>query len=137
MPRPVILCVDDEPLILEALKTELRNRFASRFSYETALDAEEALALIHELVDEGLSIVLVVSDWMMPGLKGDEFLAQVHERWPTIRTILVTGHADREAIERLLKSTGAPRVLSKPWRSAELLGLIDELCPPPESLSTR
>ena len=38
MTKPVILCVDDEPLILEALKTELRTRFPGRFSYETALD---------------------------------------------------------------------------------------------------
>lgn len=131
MPRPVILCVDDEPLILEALKTELRNRFSSRFSYETALDGQEALALIEELVSEDLSIVLVVSDWMMPGLKGDEFLSQVHRRWPTIRSILVTGHADREALERLMNSAGAPQVLSKPWNSQELLNLVDQLCPAP------
>lgn len=129
MSRPVILCVDDEPLILEALKTELRSRFASRFSYETALDAEEALTLIDELVDEGLSIVLVLSDWMMPGIKGDEFVARVRKTWPSTQTILVTGHADREAIERLLQSGDTTRVLTKPWRSAELLDLIEELCP--------
>lgn len=133
MPRPVVLCVDDEPLILEALKTELRNRFAGRFSYETALDGHEALTLIEELVDEGISVVLVVSDWMMPGLKGDEFLSQVHQRWSSIRTILVTGHADREALERLQNSAGAPHVLSKPWKSQELWGLVELLCPAPGS----
>ncbi len=130
MTRPVILCVDDEPLILEALRTELRNRFAGRFSYETALDGQEGLALIEELETEQIPTVLVVSDWMMPGLKGDEFLSRVHERWPSIRTILVTGHADRIALERLASGAGAPTVITKPWRSSELLGLIDALCPP-------
>lgn len=128
MPRPVILCVDDEPLILEALKTELRNRFGGRFSYETSLDGREALELIEELAAEGVTIVLVVSDWMMPGLKGDEFLARVHEQWPSIHTILMTGHADREALERLAKTGGTAHILSKPWKSSELLGLVDELC---------
>jgi CheY-like chemotaxis protein len=133
MSRPVILCVDDEPLILEALKTELRSRFSSRFSYETALDGLEALALIEELVAEGISIVLVVSDWMMPGIKGDEFLSRVHVRWPSIRTILITGHADREALERLLSSEGAPHILPKPWKSQDLLGLVERLCASPGS----
>lgn len=129
MPRPVILCVDDEPLILEALKTELRNRFAGRFAYETALDGHEALDLIAELATEGVTVVLVVSDWMMPGLKGDEFLSQVHERWPHIHTVLVTGHADREALARLAREGGKDvHVLSKPWKSAELLGLVERLC---------
>jgi len=129
MARPVILCVDDEPLILEALKTELRNRFAGRFSYETALDGTEALELIEELIAEEVTIVLVVSDWMMPGIKGDEFLALIHGRWPSIRTVLVTGHADRDALERLAKGPGAPRILSKPWRASDLLNLVEELCP--------
>lgn len=129
MARPVILCVDDEPLILEALKTELRNRFASRFAYETALDGREALDLIAELAAEGVTVVMVVSDWMMPGLKGDEFLSLVHERWPAIHTVLVTGHADREALARLASEGGKDvHVLSKPWKSADLLSLVERLC---------
>jgi CheY-like chemotaxis protein len=128
MLKPVILCVDDEPLILETLKTELRNRFAGRFTYETAMDGEEALALIEELVAEGITIVLIVSDWLMPGIRGDELLETVHSRWPAIRAILVTGQADRTAIDRVLQGSWASHVIPKPWRSEELLSVVEQLC---------
>jgi len=126
--KPVILCVDDEPLILETLKTELRNRFAGRFTYETAMDGEEALDLIEELVGDGVTVVLIVSDWAMPGLRGDELLETVHKRWPSIRAILVTGQADQRAIDRVLQGEWASRVIPKPWRSDELLGVVEQLC---------
>lgn len=127
MAKPVILCVDDEPIILETLKRELRNRFDRKFTYETALGGQEALELIEELVTEGVLVVLILSDWLMPGLCGDEFLALVHSRWPSIHAILVTGHADPQAVTRVLEGELASYVVAKPWQTDELLGLVEGL----------
>ena len=65
------------------------------------MNAEEALSILAELSHAGIDVSLVISDWMMPGMKGDEFLIHAHKLYPNIKSIMVTGHADHEAIERV------------------------------------
>ncbi|MBP7094839.1 MAG: response regulator [Spirochaetia bacterium] len=125
MNERAILCVDDEAIILMALKQELKSHFRDRFLYETAVDAEEALAAIDELVAEGVEVILVISDWLMPGMKGDEFLLKVHERHPGIGSIMVTGHADPESIARVRSALGGCTIISKPWRREDLIGAVE------------
>ena len=68
--QSVILCVDDEPIILLTLRQELRKRFGSNFQYETAMSADEGFAILEELAHSGKDVRLVISDWMMPGMEG-------------------------------------------------------------------
>ncbi len=77
MSELAILCVDDEALILLAIKEELKNAFGGRFLYETALTADEGIQIIQDLVEDGIRLVLVITDWLMPGMKGDEFLRHI------------------------------------------------------------
>ena len=130
MEKPVILCVDDDPTVLFSLKTELRSRFASRFQYEVAENGREALDLIAELVAEKVRIVLVVSDWLMPGMKGDEFLAIVRKQYPHIRAILLTGQVDPLSSEFVLKNGLAEAIIAKPWNSKFLMDTIETICVP-------
>ncbi len=123
-----ILCVDDEPIILISLKQELKKKFGSKFSYETAVNGDEALEIIDELVVNGVDVILILSDWLMPGIKGDEFLIMVHKKYPTIQSILITGHADAKAVERVKKEAGTYTVLSKPWNPKELLEAVEICC---------
>ncbi|MBP7263531.1 MAG: response regulator [Spirochaetia bacterium] len=127
MGRPAILCVDDEAIILMALKQELRRVYADRFIYESALNAEDALAAIDEMAGEGISVILVISDWLMPGMRGDEFLLRVNQRHPEVRCIVVTGHADQEALDNLRSVLGDVPVIGKPWRKNELYAAVDSL----------
>ncbi|MBN1518906.1 MAG: response regulator [Spirochaetales bacterium] len=127
MGRPAILCVDDEAIILMALKQELRRVYADRFIYESALNAEDALAAIDEMAGEGISVILVISDWLMPGMRGDEFLLRVNQSHPEVRCIVVTGHADQEALDNLRSVLGDVPVIGKPWRKNELYAAVDSL----------
>lgn len=127
MKNEAILCVDDEAIILMAMKRELKSHFSDRFRFETALDAEEGLETIRELVKDGVSVILVISDWLMPGMKGDRFLALVKADFPGIRAIMVTGHADQDSIERVIRDGYASAVLRKPWNRRDLLAAVD-LC---------
>jgi len=120
-----ILCVDDEALILFALKRELKAHYADRFAYETAASAEEALGVIGELETEGLKLILVISDWLMPGMKGDEFLREVKAEYPSVQALLVTGQADGDIIHSLLRDGVANGVVLKPWRESTLFEKID------------
>jgi len=120
-----ILCVDDEAIIAFSVKQELKSRYAERFVYETAFSAEEALGIIDELDGEGARLILVISDWLMPGMKGDEFLRRVKSDHPAVRAILVTGHAEDSTIDSLLRDGVADGVVMKPWRSADLMRHVD------------
>jgi response regulator RpfG family c-di-GMP phosphodiesterase len=70
-------------------------------------------------------VILILSDWLMPGMKGDEFLIAVKRRYPSIRSILVTGQADSRAVERVRKEAGTERVIFKPWRREELIAAVE------------
>jgi CheY-like chemotaxis protein len=125
MVNPVILCVDDEKIILDSIKAQLKRHFGNRFVYEIAGSADEALEIIEELVQDGKIIFLIISDWLMPGIKGDEFLEQVHQKYPKIIKILLTGQASGEAIEKAYQLANLHRCLHKPWSDAELLEAIE------------
>ncbi len=120
MSKSAILCVDDEVIILDALKEQLRRRFGARYLYETAGDAVEAWEVIDELCGADIDVLIIVSDWLMPGIKGDEFLAQVHRRHPKIVTVLLTGQADEAAVERARRNANLHACLHKPWSEEDL-----------------
>jgi len=125
MSKPTILIVDDEAIILLALKKELQNHFGGDFSYETALDATEGNDLIELLCERGVSIILIISDWLMPGIKGDEFLIGVHARHPEIKTIMISGQLDTQSVERAKKEAKLFACIMKPWRNRELIGVVE------------
>ena len=124
MPKPVILCVDDEVLILDSLKIQLKKEFQNQFIYEAAQSAKKALEIIEELQEESIDILVIVSDWLMPGMKGDDFLIQVHQKFPNIVKIMLTGQADLRAVDRAKKYANLYTCLSKPWNNKELVEKI-------------
>lgn len=129
MPKPVILCVDDERVILHSLKTQLRAAFGDAYTYEVAEDPDEALEVINELAEEGVKITVIVSDWLMPGMKGDEFLIRVHQQFPHIVKVMLTGQADDSAIERAKTEANLHSCLLKPWSEAELVEIVKSTLP--------
>jgi len=124
MSNSAILCVDDEVVILESLKEQLKRCFGDRYFYEVAESVTEAWEVIEELQAEGIEIIVIVSDWLMPGIKGDEFLIQVHQRFPNLITIMLTGQADEAAIEQSRQKANLHACLHKPWTEAELSRII-------------
>jgi CheY-like chemotaxis protein len=124
MAKPVILCVDDEVVVLNSLKIQLKNAFNDEYLYEVAESADEAMEIIEELKDENTDIIVIVSDWLMPGIKGDEFLINVHQQYPNIIKIMLTGQADEAAIERAKQEANLHSCLHKPWEGKELIETI-------------
>lgn len=124
MAKKSILCLDDEPTILTSLKGQLKRNFGSEYAYEFAESPDEALELIEELVEEGTEILLIVSDWLMPEMKGDEFLIEVHKKFPGIVKVMLTGQADGEAVKRAEKEANLFKCLAKPWKEEELVETI-------------
>ncbi len=124
MSKLAILCVDDETIILNSLRRQLKQAFSDQYVYESAESADEAFEIIEELEEEGSDVIVIVSDWLMPGMKGDEFLAKVHCDHPRVVKILLTGQADEEAISRAHAEANLHQYLAKPWKSDELVDCI-------------
>ncbi|MCB1743818.1 MAG: response regulator, partial [Gammaproteobacteria bacterium] len=110
--RPVILCVDDEPAILSALRRLLR-----RAGYGVLL-AESGQAGI-ELLEQH-EVELIISDMRMPGMSGAEFLARARTIAPDALRMLLTGYADLDSALRAVNEGGIYRYLQKPWHDEDL-----------------
>ncbi|GAK55031.1 two-component response regulator [Candidatus Vecturithrix granuli] len=124
MLKKAILCVDDEKIILQSLKAQIKKYFGDRFVYEFAESGSEAWEVIEELQNDGIEILLIVSDWLMPNMKGDELLIQVHKKYPHIVKVMLTGQADHDAIERTRQQANLHRCLYKPWEEQELIDTL-------------
>jgi signal transduction histidine kinase len=120
MNKPVILCVDDEPILLLALKYQLKDYFGNQYQIETAENGKEALEIIEELLADNIELPLVISDQVMPGMLGDELLTQIHIKVPETLKILLTGHADVSAIARSVNNANLYRYIAKPWDPTDL-----------------
>ncbi|AFZ10416.1 response regulator receiver protein [Oscillatoria nigro-viridis PCC 7112] len=124
MSKSAILCVDDEVGVLESLEIELQQAFNGKYLCEFAESAAEALEIIEELCEAEVKILVIVSDWLMPGMKGDELLIKIHQKYPQIVTVMLTGQADKEAIERTKTQANLHAFIEKPWRNQELIEAI-------------
>jgi CheY-like chemotaxis protein len=119
-----ILLVDDEAILLLSLRQSLRLRFGPGYRYETAANGAEGLERVKELAVEGIKVVLVISDWLMPGMKGDEFLSRIHEEYPEIKLIMLTGHADESDMAGLSRDIGLEAFIRKPWNAEQLFQIV-------------
>lgn len=115
MAKGYILCVDDELTVLETLSEQLRERFGKTHEIEIAGSAEEALSLIEEIRSTNCIVEMVISDQVMPGMKGDKFLEEVHSKIPDAIKIMLTGQAGVDAAANAINKGGLSRFVEKPW----------------------
>ena len=127
MDKGYFVCVDDEVTVLETLREQLREHFGETHEIEVASSAEEALELIDEIhASEGL-IEVIITDQVMPGMKGDEFLEQIHQKLPDCIKILLTGQAGLDSAIHAINKGGLNRYVEKPWNMENLKADIKEL----------
>jgi CheY-like chemotaxis protein len=121
MSKPVILLVDDDKTVLDSLNNQLRSAFHREVKLENASNPSEAMEILEELDGQ---VHLIISDWMMPTEKGDQFLIRVTERWPAIPQIMLSGFADEESVERARSGAHLAAYLTKPWSANEVIALV-------------
>ncbi len=118
--RATILAVDDEQNLLEGLRVAL---WRSEYDLKLAKDPQEALEILRrEPVD------IVISDHLMPGMTGLEFLGLVHDRHPNVIRIMLSGHADTGTAIRAINEGEIYRFLTKPCDRSELLVTLHLAC---------
>ncbi len=122
--KNTILCVDDDKTVLDSLKNQLRGIFGDTYNYEIAQNGSEALEVVDELQEDKLDVIVVISDYIMPGMYGDEFLIKLHAKHPSIRKIMLTGQADDKAVKRARDNANLLFCLKKPWSQEELAKVV-------------
>jgi HD-like signal output (HDOD) protein len=114
-----ILFVDDEVLILKALKRLFED---TEFSVRTAENGPEALAM---LAEENAD--LLVTDLKMAGMDAYELLRTVREKYPSTIRVVLSGHFDEGMLLKIQRKSLARLYLLKPWQNEELLASIRQL----------
>ncbi len=154
MKSKVLLCVDDDTTVLSALSTLLGKNLGSGVILEVAESGAEAMEICAELQAEGKEISVIVSDFIMPGMRGDELLVRIHEKSPHTVKIMLTGQSDLEGVKRSIDEANLYRFMEKPFnnmdvvmtaklalqvygRERELLSTIDALKADNEQLQLR
>jgi class 3 adenylate cyclase/FixJ family two-component response regulator len=126
MTKQVIICVDDETTVLRSLKAELKEAIGNDYLIEIAESGADALELLAELLEDNYEIPLIISDYIMPDMKGDELLRCVHKISPKTLKVMLTGQATIEGVGNAIKYAKLYRYISKPWQSEDLRLTITE-----------
>lgn len=126
MNKPVIICVDDEKVVLTSLKEQLKRAFGKDYSVETAENGEDALDLYDELAEDEIDVPVIISDYIMPGMKGDELLQRIHTLAPKMLKILLTGQANTEGVTNAVNYANLYRYMAKPWEQEDIVLTVSE-----------
>ena len=118
--KGIILCIDDEEAVVETLKEQILEYFGDSHEVITATSAEEALEIIDTLLKEGEIIEMIITDQVMPGMKGSEFLEKIRDILPDTIKILLTGYAGLESAIHAINKGDLDRYYEKPWNMDRL-----------------
>jgi len=129
MARPIILAVDDDASVLEAVVQDLRRKYGEKYRVLRAGSGQAALDTCAQLKERGDVVALIVSDQRMPGMQGVELLEKVRECYPQAKRVLLTAYADTEAAIRAINTARIHYYLTKPWDPPEerLYPVLDDL----------
>ena len=129
MPKPILLTVDDEPHVLNAIERDLRAHYAANYRVLKANSGTEALDLVREVKGRGEPLALFLVDQRMPGMSGTELLSKTQDLFPESRKVLLTAYADTDAAISSINQIGLDYYLVKPWDPPEqhLYPVLDDL----------
>lgn len=129
MGKPIVMILDDEPQVLNAVERDLRRHYRNDYRIVKAGSGAEALDAVHQLKQRNESIALFLVDQRMPGMEGTEFLAEAIKLYPVARKVLLTAYADTQAAIASINSIGLDYYLMKPWDPPEqqLYPVLDDL----------
>lgn len=118
MPR--VMVVDDEPLNVDLLRRTLQRQF----EVVEAVSAAEALDWLDR---HGGDLAVILCDQLMPGKSGTQLAAEVRERWPAIRFVLVTGVDEHDDVVAARRDGVVDEVVPKPWNAVALRTRLRQL----------
>jgi len=129
MSKPVLLTVDDDPEVLNAVERDLRSHYRADYRVVKSSSGAQALDAVRQLKQRDDQIALFLVDERMPEMSGTQFLAQAIKIYPDARRVLLTAYADTETAITAINQIGLDHYILKPWEppSARLYPVLDDL----------
>lgn len=127
MKKLAIIAVDDEKIILDSIKIQIEKNFSHKYLFDYAENPEEAIEVIDDLLHEDISLLLVISDYLMPGMNGEEFAKVLKSKIKNVNILLLTGHMTEQKGLDLIAKNIVLKVMQKPWKEEALIEFINKL----------
>jgi thioredoxin reductase (NADPH) len=119
MARPILLAIDDDISVLEAVVQDLRRQYGNTYRVMRAAGGQVALDMLAQLKSRDEPVALIISDQRMPGITGVQLLERARDIYPDARRVLLTAYADTEAAIRAINTARIHYYLNKPWDPPE------------------
>ncbi len=129
MAKPIIMTIDDEPHVLNAIARDLQAHYRNDYRIVKAASGEEALATVQEFKRRNDPVALFLVDQRMPAMSGVEFLKEAIKLYPDTKRALLTAYADTDAAIASINAINLDYYLMKPWDPPDerLYPVLDDL----------
>ena len=127
--KPIILAVDDDAEVLQAIARDLRSQYGDRFRVVRANSGAAAIDTLKQLKIRNETVALFLSDQRMPEMNGVEFIGRATPMFPKAKRVLLTAYADTNAAIAAINTAHLDYYLLKPWNPPEekLYPVLDDL----------
>jgi thioredoxin reductase (NADPH) len=129
MAKPIVMTIDDEPHVLNAIARDLQAHYQKDYRIVKAGSGTEALETVLEFKRRNTPVALFLVDQRMPAMSGVEFLAEAIKLYPESKKVLLTAYADTDAAIASINAIDLDHYLLKPWDPPEerLYPVLDDL----------
>ena len=124
----VIICIDDDPLILKLLSFQLNKVIEHETTIvECFLDPMEVIANIDSLISNEFEVLLLLVDYQMPNINGAELIRNIKQKYPQLKCIMLSGQANNIIVNELRSNHLIEKFISKPWEEGNLLSEVSKI----------
>lgn len=129
MTKPIIITVDDDLEVLQAIARDLRKQYGDRFRIVRANSGASAIETLEQLKVRNEAVALLLTDQRMPDMNGVEFIEKAAPIFPQAKRVLLTAYADTNAAIKAINTARLDYYLLKPWDPPEekLYPILDDL----------
>jgi len=123
-----VVCVDDDPYILQMLGFQLGKIINQKLTLlEYFTDPDKALEGIDELMAEKIDVIFVMVDYQMPKMTGAQLIRSLKLKYPTLNCVMLSGQANQVSVEELRSDNLLASFISKPWDEEVLFAAISPI----------
>ncbi len=124
----VIICIDDDPLILKLLSFQLNKVIEHETTIvECFLDPMEVVENIDSLISHELEVLLLLVDYQMPNINGGELIRNIKLKYPQLKCIMLSGQANNIIVNELTNDNLIEKFISKPWEEENLISEVNRI----------
>lgn len=126
MTKNLILCVDDDPAVLQTLRTQLSPVLPDSYELVETQSALEALDMAEQIKAGNQELAIIFSSRVMPEMDGSILLESVHGLFPGAKMIMLTDASRHDSIDSAINHAGLYRYISKPWEATDIVLTCNE-----------